>query len=43
MKNNEMHYEEYLQANEKQNLHPKLDKVLKKFPHLDYKKVYHAG
>jgi len=27
-----MHYEEYLQANEKENLHPKLDKIYNKFP-----------
>lgn len=32
MKITEMHYEEYLQANEKENLHPKLDKILQKFP-----------
>jgi len=32
MKTTEMHYEEYLQANEKENLHPKLDKIYQKFP-----------
>ena len=32
MKTSEMHFEEYLSANEKENLHPKIDKIIKKFP-----------
>lgn len=45
MKNNEMHYEEYLHASEKENLHPKLDKILKKFPQklCDLKNVIFYG
>ena len=32
MKTSEMHFEEYLSANEKENLHPKIDKIIKRFP-----------
>jgi hypothetical protein len=32
MKTNEMHFEEYLSNSEKENLHPKMDKIIKKFP-----------
>ncbi len=32
MKFYETHFEEYINANQKENLHPKLDKILSKFP-----------
>jgi len=33
MKFYETHFEEYINANQKQNLHPKLEKIYDKFPH----------
>ena len=32
MKTSEMHFEEYITSNKKQNLHPKLSKIFDKFP-----------
>jgi hypothetical protein len=45
MKFLETHFEEYIQASQKQNLHPKLDKILQKFPSKiqDFKNVIFYG
>jgi hypothetical protein len=32
MKFHESHFEEYLHSSEKQNLHPSIDKIIKKMP-----------